>query len=156
MLLSMSLGMFALTGCKDECKDVACQNGGTCEEGTCICVAGYEGENCETEMRSKFLASYTVAENCNINGNFNYDMTISTSATAVSNVVINNFYGVGATVSASIAGTTITIPNQTVTTQGVAFTFSGSGQINGNILTLSYTASVGADAESCTATCTKQ
>ena len=36
----------------DECNSTLCQNGGTCTDGvnsyTCACVAGYEGDNCET------------------------------------------------------------------------------------------------------------
>ena len=36
----------------DECASSPCQNGGTCTDGvnsyTCTCVAGYEGDNCET------------------------------------------------------------------------------------------------------------
>lgn len=31
----------------DPCKDVNCQNGGTCIEGECACPAGYTGDNCE-------------------------------------------------------------------------------------------------------------
>jgi len=149
-----------MTGCKkedpDPCENVSCQNGGTCNNGSCNCAAGYEGGTCATEVRSKFIASYSVQENCSPGGNFNYTMTINSSATGVQNVVINNFYGVGASVTASVSGTSINIASQTVTVNGTAVTFSGSGQINGNILTLSYTASAGVDADNCTATCTKQ
>ncbi len=83
-------------------------------------------------------------------------MSITTSAVGVSNVVISNFYGVGASVSGVVNGSSINIPNQTVNAQGNAFTFSGSGQINGNILTLTYNVAVGTDSESCSATRTKQ
>lgn len=148
-----------LSGCKkeeDPCDNVTCQNGGTCNNGSCSCASGYEGATCGTEMRSKFIASYTVQENCSPGGNFNYNMTINSSATGVQNVVINNFYGVGAAVTASVSGSSITIASQTVTVNGTAVTFSGSGQLSGNIMTLSYTASIGGDADNCTATCTKQ
>lgn len=37
------------TSCtKDKCKDVTCQNGGTCTDGVCSCPSGFEGTNCET------------------------------------------------------------------------------------------------------------
>src|SRR5688572_7935721 len=47
LILSLGL-MAAVTGC-DKCKDVSCSNGGTCEDGTCNCLTGFSGENCETE-----------------------------------------------------------------------------------------------------------
>ena len=36
----------------DDCVNVTCQNGGTCQDGvnqyTCQCVAGYTGQHCQT------------------------------------------------------------------------------------------------------------
>jgi hypothetical protein len=83
-------------------------------------------------------------------------MSVTSSSTGVSNIIINNFYDIGISVSASINGNSLTIPNQTINDQGVAFTVSGSGQLSGNILTLTYNISAGAESDSCTATCTKQ
>ncbi len=37
---------FALQSC-DKCKDINCQNGGTCDKGKCTCPTGYSGDNCE-------------------------------------------------------------------------------------------------------------
>lgn len=158
LLMCMTLVSIALFSCKkdDPCEDVTCLNGGTCNNGSCSCATGYEGSTCATEQRSKFLASYNVSESCNITGNFNYTISINTSATGVTKVVISNFYGVGATVTGDVNGTSVTIPSQLVNVNSIGYNFSGSGQVNGNILTLSYTAVVGADSETCTATCTKQ
>ncbi len=147
--------LFSLSACKDECDDVNCLNGAACDEGDCICTTGYEGDVCQTETRAKFFGSYNVSENCTPSGNFNYQMTIVTSAAGPLSVIINNFYGVGASVTATVSGANITVPNQTVTTQGEALTYSGSGQITGNILTMSYSASQGAATDNCSATCTK-
>lgn len=39
-----------IAGCdKDPCKGLDCLNGGTCDNGKCLCPEGYEGENCETK-----------------------------------------------------------------------------------------------------------
>jgi hypothetical protein len=38
----------SISGC-DDCKDVTCDNGGTCNDGTCSCLAGFSGTNCEIE-----------------------------------------------------------------------------------------------------------
>jgi len=32
----------------DPCKGVTCQNGGTCQSGSCNCPAGYSGSSCQT------------------------------------------------------------------------------------------------------------
>lgn len=38
-----------LNSCKkDKCKDVTCENGGTCDDGKCNCVEGTEGDKCQT------------------------------------------------------------------------------------------------------------
>lgn len=49
-----------LTSCKkDPCEDINCPATAVCVEGVCNCMEGYEGASCETEMRDKFLGSYT-------------------------------------------------------------------------------------------------
>ena len=51
------------TSCsKDACKDVTCQNGGTCSDGNCTCVTGYEGTNCETASRTKFIKQWSASD----------------------------------------------------------------------------------------------
>jgi len=46
----LGFGLMVTTqSCTDECKDVTCQNGGTCDEGDCSCADGYSGDNCEIE-----------------------------------------------------------------------------------------------------------
>src|SRR5688572_21012104 len=53
-LLSFTLLFLALTAsftfqsCKDECKEVACLNGGTCDDGDCTCENGFTGDRCQT------------------------------------------------------------------------------------------------------------
>ena len=34
----------------DPCANVQCQNGGTCDEGMCLCLAGFEGELCQENV----------------------------------------------------------------------------------------------------------
>jgi EGF-like domain len=42
---------------RDKCKtrDVVCKNNGTCNEGNCICPAGFVGTNCDTAANQKFV-----------------------------------------------------------------------------------------------------
>lgn len=38
----------------------ACGVGGVCNDGVCVCLTGYEGENCATESSAKFLGVYNT------------------------------------------------------------------------------------------------
>jgi hypothetical protein len=60
--LLLTLFVFA---CSDPCDDVNCGTNGTCDDGTCICEAGYEGAACETESRAKYIGTYSGSlESC--------------------------------------------------------------------------------------------
>jgi len=135
LLVGLSAAL-AFSGCKkeedDPCKNVVCQNGGTCNGGSCACASGYEGSTCGTEMRAKFIGQY--------NG------TITCSGAAITSVVFND--GVDTWVG-TVNGTSINIATQTLS-GGV--TVSGSGQISGLILNLNLNLS----GNTCTYTGTKQ
>jgi hypothetical protein len=45
--------------CKNPCDTITCFNGGTCDDGTCLCLDWYEGDYCETEQRTKFFGNYS-------------------------------------------------------------------------------------------------
>lgn len=57
----------------DKCKGVVCNNGGTCKDGTCDCVPGYEGNKCEIISRDKYLGTYEGVNKGN--GHINPDGT---------------------------------------------------------------------------------
>ena len=156
-MLVVALSSTVLTSCKedDPCEGVSCLNGGTCDNGTCDCDAGYEGTDCGTQMRTKFIATYSVTEACT-SGSYTYVMSMASSASGVNKVVINNFADLGITATGTVNGKTLTIDNGTADVQGVTVSYQGSGQINGNILTLTYTYSGSFGSDSCTSTCTKQ
>ena len=88
-------------------------------------------------------------------GNFTYQITISNSSTGADKVLISNFGGYGVSVTATASGNSLNVATQQVDISGNSATFSGSGQLSGNILTLSYTISGGGSSESCTMNCTK-
>ncbi len=49
ILTLLTFGSIVYTSCrKDYCKNMVCQNGGTCNDGACICPQGYTGTYCET------------------------------------------------------------------------------------------------------------
>ena len=79
------------TSCNpDACKDVVCNNGGTCTDGNCACPVGYEGTLCETASRTKFTKSWAAAD---VQGTNNYVYTcVIANGTAITNVIIDNSF----------------------------------------------------------------
>lgn len=151
-----AVAAFSLTSCKDECKDVECANGGTCDAGICSCPVGYEGELCETESRAKIVASYAVSENCTVTGPASYTVTITKSSSDISKVIVSPFGGYsGATGVCTLSGTSLTLDN--VTGTGIVFSaFTGTVSANGSSISVTYTASASGASETCTGTWTKQ
>ncbi|MCB9233142.1 MAG: hypothetical protein H6581_15910 [Bacteroidia bacterium] len=156
------LVMLLVAGC-NPCKKVTCEHGGTCMEGTCGCLPGYEGEFCENMSKNSVAATYTVSETCT-GSTDSYSCTVQASATDDLQVEFTNFYNLeGAYGFSSLiygeftAENTITIASQTrMNTNGDSFTFSGTATVgeNGN-LTLNYTVDVNGDSDDCTATFTR-
>lgn len=147
-----AIAAFSFSSCEtDACKDVDCGEYGTCVDGDCVCDTGYEGVNCDTQERTKFVAGYSVSESCT-SGNYTYSVTVTTSTTGVDKIIVTNFGDYGIDVVGTVDGSSVTFANQTLS----GLTLSGSGQLSGNILTITYTISQGSATDSCTMTCTKQ
>lgn len=141
-----------LTSCEvDNCADVECGTNGTCVDGDCVCDAGYEGTACDTEERAEFIATYNVSESCT-SGNYTYTISIQNSTQAVTSVIVSNFGDYGVNLTGTVNSNNVTFANQTVD----GLTFSASGQLSGNILTITYNVSDGQAQDDCVMTCTKQ
>ncbi len=118
-------------------------------------VAGCKKDD-ETPTRDNFIAVYNVIESCT-SGNYDYTITIQASSVNADEVILSNFGDFGSgLIKGTVNGTSLTIPNQTIDISGVALTVSGSGSLNNNILTVTYTYSSDGFSDSCSATCTKQ
>ncbi|MCS6917901.1 MAG: calcium-binding EGF-like domain-containing protein [Chitinophagales bacterium] len=139
----------------DPCKDVVCLNGGTCEDGTCDCAPGYEGDDCGVRSADKYVGTWSAVEVCT-SGNYAYVATIGASSTEANKILITNFGGFGASVV--VVGTvdvnSLTIPGQAFGNVSV----SGNGTLSADGLTIniSYTANDGTTSDVCSATYTKQ
>lgn len=113
----------------------------------------FVGQSCEKDeepARDKFLGAYNVNENCT-SGNWNYSISITESANTEDAIVITNFGDYDVNLRATVSGDNI---NFNDTQDGI--TFSGSGNISGNTLTIIYTASAGGQTDDCTKTCIRQ
>jgi hypothetical protein len=101
------------TSCnRDKCKTVVCAYGGVCNDGVCNCRPGYEGTNCETISRQKFLGNWSVFEKGSITEASQYGISI-TEGPKINDVIIKNFYNYFVTpIAGVVKNDTLFIPNQ--------------------------------------------
>jgi hypothetical protein len=95
-----------------------------------------------------YAGTWTVSSNCG-----NYSMTVTASG---DNVTLTNFH-TGFTVTGTISGNSLTIPqqNRTSGSMGGPYTFQGTGTKNGNSLSITYTMKDTGSTLNCSANCTK-
>ncbi len=125
----------------DACKDVDCGLYGECVDGDCVCDTGYEGVNCDTEEREKFLGNFLANET----GVVDYASVVSTSSTGVNKIAISGFggYACGGSdivVICTVNGMDLTVDSDQSFCSGQVVIDSGSGSINaaGNVITITY------------------
>jgi hypothetical protein len=156
MLLTAS--MF-VTGCADQCKDVACVNG-ECTEGDCICTVGYEGLDCSVALNAKFAGSYSNSESCSVSGTATYAVTFAPKTGTQDEINITGLWespqaivtghveanGLDFHIERTVLGTT----NRDIEAT------SGTISANGSTITLTYTIYNGTSVvETCTASFSK-
>ena len=152
-----ALVAFSASCTKDLCKDVDPGAQGTCLEGVVTCNSGYEKDSvgaCNTEIRAKFLGTWTASDNCGSSGTATY--VVTSTSTSLLEVKLANFWDTFTNqVTATVSGNTITIARQEPDADD--FFVQGTGTISGNTITWSYTitdetdpANIGTDACSST------
>ena len=160
----LTIGAFATvtyTACnKDECKDVVCQNGGTCSGGNCSCQTGWEGPRCETRVNAKFAGTWNAAETCS-GVPANYIVTITADPANPTQVLVNNLgaYGcsVGGTVTfnGSVNSFSLTInDNKCGYQMNATGTYNSDGSVTVNY-TATYDPGTGTQTDNCSVTLTK-
>lgn len=101
------------TSCSDSCS-ATCENGGTCNDGTCDCAEGYEGESCADESRDKFVGNWAYSGQGSCSVAQNIASTVTEATGNLLQVNITNLTGYSEVLVANISGNTISIPEQTV------------------------------------------
>ena len=99
-----------------------------------MCPPGFEGTDCGTEQRMAFVGNYSVVDDCNL-GSFTYEITISATADAGTEVTIHNLGDFDFSITGVVSGNTITITDQ----NGTGSTVNGSGTLSNGVLQLDYT-----------------
>jgi hypothetical protein len=162
---ALTLGLASLNSCtEDKCKDVTCDNGGACVDGTCECADGYEGTTCQTKMTDKFAGSYKYNEpsGTGCGGFTDWPVTITASSSVANKVIITGFgafqcSGADIQVEGTVNGTDLTIASNQSFCSGNIVINSGSGSINGTStsITINYSYTQGGASASCSGTYVK-
>ncbi len=172
-----------LTSC-DECADITCENGGTCEEGvcqctdnffgdacevecvngtyasgSCLCDAGYEGDACTVLSREDMIGSYIGSDACSNTGATDaYNSSVAESSSFDDGVLINGLWDTffENNITGTVDGDVITIPNQDPDSDG--YTIEGSGTYTDGTIAWSFTVTETESGlvDQCTMTATKQ
>jgi len=132
------LFLFLFSCNKDNCKEVECQNLGTCLDGSCRCPDGYGGANCEFYLLQRFIGNYDATYDCNsatktITVEANVADKSKLSILNLGDYACDNLYRLEATVT----GDSIFILPQTVcSSTGLpsGYSFLGKGKISGDSL----------------------
>lgn len=148
-----ALAALFLTACSsDPCQTVNCLNSGECNEGTCECLAQFEGEFCQTQWSQKFIGNWSGFGGCN-GSNQTQNVSISQSQIDIGRLEFENGFYALVTESAAFS-----IPNQTyfdtennATTQIIG---SGTLQTNGQLL-VNFNINVSGQTANCSFTLTK-
>lgn len=122
---------------------------------SCVLVATGCGDDDEmmVDDREKFLGTYQAADQCSITGVDNYSVTITAGA-GPNEVNISNFWDVTTNpTTATVSGDEITIPRQDPDNDQVFA--SGSGTINGNVISLDFTMETAFGDDVCSSRMTK-
>jgi len=117
------------TGCNNnECKDVICENGGYCVDGSCHCPDGYDGPGCEIALANRFVGEYVGSMLCD-GSRTTETIIITADNNYPTRIHLGGFY---ATI---LNGDDFVIPYQEITA-GVFI--GGSGSIGLSKLSFSY------------------
>lgn len=113
------------TSCNnDKCKSIVCAYGGVCNNGSCLCPSGYEGNQCETKTTDKFKGIWYVTEDGTLSNTTQYAVSLEPGS-GISDVKITNFRNFFTSpVNGFVKGDTLYIPQQVVNNnevQGIGY-----------------------------------
>lgn len=134
LILGFAITLFS---CSDPCEDVNCENGGVCDDGTCLCETGYSGARCELESRLSFLGEWSGTVNCSGGDESSGSFIASTSEEGIDKLLLT-FDDGSTAIACATSSTSLVIPPFTVVDPifGLNVTTSGTGTLVEEELTL--------------------
>jgi len=164
-LLAVFVSAFLFTGCVDNpCDSVICLNGsdGTCIDGDCTCLPGYEDADCGTVTVLKILGNWEASGTCVRNNDttfiINYFTSIDSVDANVAQANIFNFGGFGENLefTTNVNGDSITMPLSDPYGTGELLEGIGAIASDGNTIDWTYTLEGDGFLDECSETWTKQ
>jgi len=139
LILSISIFLLLLLqSCKkDPCETVLCENSGTCEEGICDCLDGYEGSTCAILWRDKILGEYTLTEECTWGDFGPFDLTSEADPSDDKKVLLDLDYDYPIKLTMT-SSTAFDVPRQSVCDSCPEFYGSGNSTSDGFTFTFSF------------------
>jgi len=125
----------------------------SCSKDDSGCAVGYEGKDCKTLSRDKFIGTYVGTEQCST-GNDNYNIVISSNSDAIK-LTMTNLYNQNLTAIGTMTGSNTFNFSGNQAIGGTNVTFNGNGTLNTNTLVVTYQINDGTNNNSCTFTGTK-
>lgn len=66
LLFVLAVALTTVFGSCNKCKNISCENGGSCDDGSCSCPTFYEGTYCSSEVRDRYVGTYELITTINI------------------------------------------------------------------------------------------
>ena len=128
----------------------------SCSKDDETCNVGYEGKDCKTLSRTKFIGQWQGHEQCTV-GTDDYVITLTPSSTGDITLVYSNVYDQQFTATGTMTGPNGFTFSGTAAVTGGTANFSGTVTLDPStgILTSTYNVSSPASSNSCTFTGTK-
>jgi hypothetical protein len=137
--------VWLLSACKpDPCKETVCENGGTCLDGACQCPEGFRGISCETFDLEAYLGEFAAEYSGCFTTSPGHRVLLESIPGSGNRIYLTNLGdyacpGGELRPEASLNGTQMTLPRQTLSCGSIAYTFEGSGNFDGvSRLTLTF------------------
>jgi len=150
------LSFLFIIGCGDPCDDVACANGSTCDDGTCLCVDGYEGTLCDTEVRTKFLGTYSGTFTCDDGESLDASFVVS-EGEGINDLIITTPDIIDEPFMTTLTGNTFSISQtESEPLLGLEITINIDGTFTNDQLVINLSTSVLGEMVLCSSTMDKQ
>ncbi len=170
LLKTISLILFVIltASCgKDPCKEVICQNAGSCIEGVCECPPEFEGEFCQYVNVGEYLGTYQVSYEGCFQASPEHSVAVAEvfeEKETISLTGLGDYACPGGelAVEGKVGLNSILLPAQTLCADGnfAGYTYMGQGSRKGDSLLLTFSVSYEADGvarqDNCTATMVKE